>query len=424
MLDKFPLDSVRYYVCMATTYGMDLSFSESALVTMHNSELADILGNLVHRGLNLCLKFCDGVIPDVAHDEGFPLPFDVAALRDEVIKDVDNNKNAIHSALFRAMDAVRATNRYLTAAEPWKMKGDDVKRKPAIVRTTLEAIYIFTHFLAPAIPLAAEEIFNRLNAPPVSVNNINTNFYNLVPGTKVELGDILFTKLGEDGKPEVVGKAGGKGKGMSAEDQKKAKEAKKAKNAQISAEQQQKKADKKSANVKQSGEIEDQHDFTKIELRVGQICKVWNHETGDKLYCEEIEMGEDAPRQIASGLRDHYTLEEMQGRRLIVVCNLKKASLMGFSSYGMVLCAKSDDGKVEFVTPPEGAAIGERILLEGVPSCEPFSASQVKKYKVWEKLIAPHLRTDANGVATWQGIPLVSSAGKLTVPSATNSPIS
>lgn len=424
---------------MATTYGMDMSFSEAALVMMHNSELADILGNLMHRGINLCLKFCDGVIPDVPHDTGFPMPFDVCALRDGVWEDMKDNKNAIHAALFRAIDAVRATNRYLTVAEPWKMKGDDVARKPAIVRTTLEAIYIFTHFLAPALPLSAEKIFTRLHTPPKSVHNLKTDFYNLIPGTPVELGDILFTKLGENGEEEGSAKAGaggkggggvGKAKGMTAEEQKAAKDAKKAKNAKLAADQQQKKAEKKSsvaaasAKATKSNETEDQHDFTKIELRVGQISKVWHHETADKLYCEEIEMGEDAPRQIASGLRDYYTLEEMQGRRLIVVCNLKKASLMGFSSSGMVLCAKSADGKVEFVTPPVDAPVGERIMLEGVSDSDPYSASQVKKYKVWEKLFAPHLTTDADGVATWQGRPLLTSAGNLTVKSAVNSPIS
>jgi methionyl-tRNA synthetase len=419
---------------MATTYGMDMSFSELSLVMMHNSELADILGNLVHRGLNLCLKFCKGVIPDTPHDAGFPMPFDVSELRAGVLEDMKDNKNAIHAAMFRAIDAVRATNRYLTAAEPWKMKGEDESRKPAIVRTTLEAIYVFTHFLAPVLPLAAEKIFTRLNTPPKSVHNLKTDFYNLVPGTPVTLGDILFTKLGENGEEEGSAKGGGSGKakGMTAEEQKAAKDAKKAKNAKSAADQQQKKAEKKSSAAasskaaKVSETAEEQHDFTKIELRVGQITKVWNHETGDKLYCEEIEMGEEAPRQIASGLRAHYTLEEMQGRRLIVVCNLKKASLMGFSSSGMVLCAKSEDGKVEFVTPPAEAAIGERIVLEGVPDCPPYSASQVKKYKVWEKVIAPHLRTDADGIATWQGIPLVtsSSAGKLTVTSAVSSPIS
>lgn len=425
---------------MATTYGMDLSFSEHSLVMMHNSELADILGNLVHRGLNLCLKFCKGVIPDVKHDEQFPLPFDVAALRKGVYEDMNDNKNAINAALFRAVDAVRATNRYLTVAEPWKMKGADESRKPAIVRTTLEALYIFTHFLAPVLPLAAEKIFTRLNTPPRSVDKLKIDFYNLVPGTPVVLGDILFTKLGENGEEEgsANGGSGGKAKGMTAEEQKAAKDAKKAKNAKVAADQQKKKADKKSSSVASSkasksaatasasaDATEEQHDFTKIELRVGQISKVWNHETGDKLYCEEIDMGEEAPRQIASGLRDYYTLEEMQGRRLIVVCNLKKASLMGFSSSGMVLCAKTEDGRVEFVTPPEDAAVGERIVLDGVPVSEAYSASQVKKYKVWEKVIAPHLRTDESGAATWKGLHLMTAAGqKLTVKSAINAPIS
>lgn len=425
VLDKFPLDSIRYYSCMATTFGMDMSFSENSLVTMHNSELADILGNLVHRGLNLCMKFCKGVIPDTTHDEAFPLPFDVEELRSGVFEDMKDNKNAIHSALFRAVDAVRATNRYLTAAEPWKMKGEDEARKPAIVRTTLEAIYLFTHFLAPVIPLAAEKIFARLNTPPRCVDKLKTDFYNLSPGTPVELGEILFSKMTESGISASSNEV--KGKGMSAEEQKAAKEAKRAKNAKMAAEQQQKKAEKKAAAASSSAkstESEDQHDFTKIELRVGQITKVWHHETADKLYCEEIDIGEDSPRQIASGLRDHYSLEEMQNRRLIVVCNLKKASLMGFSSSGMVLCAKSEDGKVEFVTPPEGAAVGERIQLEGVPDKEPYSASQVKKYKVWEKLIAPHLKTNESGVATWQNTPLVTSSGVCTVKSAVNSPIS
>lgn len=271
---------------MATTYGMDLSFSESALVMMHNSELADILGNLVHRGLNLCLKFCKGVIPDVPHDAGFAMPFDVSELRTAVIDDIKDNKNAINAALFRAIDAVRATNRYLTAAEPWKMKGEDESRKPAIVRTTLEAIYVFTHFLAPVLPLAAEKIFTRLNTPPKSVHNLKTDFYNLIPGTPVVLGEILFTKLGENGEEEgaaaAAGGAGGKVKGMSAEEQKAAKDAKKAKNAKVAADQLQKKSEKKSSATKAEEPPQDQHDFTKIELRVGQITRVWNHETADK----------------------------------------------------------------------------------------------------------------------------------------------
>lgn len=114
----------------------------------------------------------------------------------------------------------------------------------------------------------------------------------------------------------------------------------------------------------------------------------------------------------------------MKGRKLIVVCNLKEAKLVGFVSQGMVLAAKSSDGRVELVSPPEEAVVGERIFIEGVPNVDPFSASQVKKFKVWESLFAPKLKTNDDCVATWDGSPLLTAAGRCYVASITNSPIS
>lgn len=103
------MDSFRYYVCSSITYGADLNFSESGLISMHNSELADILGNLVHRALNLGMKYCDGKIPDTQHDPAFALPFDFPSLVAEIGQELD--KNAINLCLFKAMEATRATNR-------------------------------------------------------------------------------------------------------------------------------------------------------------------------------------------------------------------------------------------------------------------------------------------------------------------------
>ncbi len=97
---------------------------------------------------------------------------------------------------------------------------------------------------------------------------------------------------------------------------------------------------KEAAKSKANKNAPDQPDFTKIDIRVGQINKVWLHPEADKLYCEEIDVGEDAPREIASGLREHYTLEQMEGRKVLVVCNLKAAKIVGFTSNGMVLAAK------------------------------------------------------------------------------------
>ena len=93
----------------SVTYGADLNFSEQSLVSMHNSELADTLGNLVHRGLNLCQKFCDGKVPSNAHDSAFALPLSVEELRSGLVRDMLTCN--IGGALFRTMEAVRATNR-------------------------------------------------------------------------------------------------------------------------------------------------------------------------------------------------------------------------------------------------------------------------------------------------------------------------
>jgi methionyl-tRNA synthetase len=399
IMSKYPLDSVRYYMLSAATYGSDLNFSEPGLITMHNSELADVLGNLVHRVLNLTHKYCGGVIPDTQHDSAFALPFDFKALMEEmpdIAKDCQLNVLA-----FKGMEAVRATNKFLTDTEPWKMKGDDEARRAPVVRTTLEALYAFSHFLAPIMPYATEKIFTKLGTQPKAMGSLKDDFYNLVPGTPVTIGDILFTKLlteeekeaaagGGDGKPKAVVGMGVKAKAKAA-------------------------AEKEDPN---------QAAFTKMEIRVGEITKVWNHSTADKLFCEEINLGTDiGTREVASGLRSHYSLEDMEKRRVLVVCNLKPAKMVGFESAGMVLAAKSEDGsKVELVSPPEGAEIGELVYIDGVTG-EPWAANKVTKKKIWNT-VTPDLKTDDSCVATWEGKPLLTSAGPCTVPSLTAAPIS
>jgi len=158
-----------------------------------------------------------------------------------------------------------------------------------------------------------------------------------------------------------------------------------------------------------------------LDLRVGRIVEVKRHDTADKLYCEMIDVGEDAPRPIASGLVPHYTLEQMAGRRLIVVANLKPRNLVGFKSFGMVLCAAKTDpstGKetVEFVDPPIDAPIGSRVVADcdgGVS--DPLSAAQVEKQKAFEQLAAD-LRVGEDGVAQWRGNALKVGEAKCTAP--------
>ena len=156
----------------------------------------------------------------------------------------------------------------------------------------------------------------------------------------------------------------------------------------------------------------DQPEFTKVEVKVGQITKVWAHPESDKLWCEEINIGDKFPKQVASGLREHFTEEQMKHRRLLVVVNLKSQTMGKFTSGGMVLCAKAGE-KVVFVNPPEGALIGETVFAEGLTGFKPYSANQMKKNKVLEKVF-PDLKTDAAGIATWAGKKLITSTGPCT----------
>lgn len=285
------------------------------------------------------------------------------------------------------------------------MKGENESRRGPIVRTTLEALYAFTHFLAPVIPVAASQIFHHLHTEPVSTFNLKDDFYNLKPGTPITIGEILFQKIEDTGSsansptgPAAAAPAAAKGK---------------------------------KGPAPKVEEAEHKIDFTKIDIRVGQITKVWNHETAERLYCEEINVGDaTGTRQVASGLRKNYTLEQMQDRKVLVVCNLKESKFQGFMSHGMVLAAKSADGEtVELLAPPENSQVGERVFL---PGFEEFASTkegmslapaQVKKLKVWEA-VAPLLATNEQGSPCWNGMVFQTSAGPCLPASLANSVIS
>jgi len=146
-----------------------------------------------------------------------------------------------------------------------------------------------------------------------------------------------------------------------------------------------------------SGGGDDDLDPSKLEIRVGRVIKCWEHKESEKLLCEEIDLGEGEPRQIASGLRPHYTAEHLTGRMVLVMCNLKPRAIAGFQSNGMVLCAcNSDHTVVKLLQPPQDARVGEQVTFKGYGPGVPASASVMAKKKLLEKL-SPHLQTDEEG---------------------------
>ena len=383
------------YLCKEAPYGGELSFSEDSMRDMHNADLCDTLGNLLHRATNLCQKYCDGTVPDVT----CTIPIQLEEIFDSYKTKMDNFE--LQGGANIAIQGFRDVNGYLQEAAPWKLKGDEhAQARQGIVRATLESIYALAHLLLPFLPVGTGKLFHKLNTEPVRLDEVNLEGLNLKPGTQIQVGEVLYTKSVSEEELRNTAAAAASKKESYADAQKRKKEAK---------------AKAMAANPGQP-------EFTKMDIRVGKIVKVWNHEKADKLFCEQIDLAEESgPREIASGLREHYSLNDMQDRKVLVVCNLKAAKLFDFVSNGMVLAAKSE-GKVELIEPPADATLGERVFIEGLTG-DPVSSTQVKKRKVWEN-VANSLRTNSEGLATWDGKVIQTAAGPCKAQSLTDAPIS
>ena len=372
VLKKFSSDTFRYYLMRCGVYGADVPFSEQAMTMIHNADLADVIGNLVHRVTNLTKKNCGGVVPTCAADKIDKI-FSVCVLRAK--SESAMSRYNIQGACELAIDAVKTTNKYLTDAAPWAVKGEGAEeRKSIIIRSTLEAVYVAMHFLQPYIPKACEVVFEKVGCKPVKIWELKPFGANLPSGAPVSIGDVLFSKF-EAEKVEVKKKAPAP----------------------------------KAKPVPSDAPI----DVTRLDLVVGTVMSVKRHPDADSLYVEEIDLGGEALRQVVSGLVKHISEEAFAGSRVLCVANMKPSKMRGVESTAMVLCGTNAEGKTEPVQPPEGAANGTRLLCEGF-SGEPDAVLNPRK-KVFEQVSADFSVT-ADGLATYKGVPFACAEGSCTLP--------
>ncbi|CEM01471.1 unnamed protein product [Vitrella brassicaformis CCMP3155] len=293
LLDKYPADTFRFFLVREAKYGTDLPFSEDALIDHHNAVLADTLGNLVHRGVNLCKKNCDGKVPAVAPDMPSGAgPFDLDELKEETDRLMD--EFCLQEALDAVVEACNKTNKYLQDRAPWAIKEAD--ERAAVVRTVLEAVYVLAHFFEPTIPQAATRIFDKLNTPKKAIKDLSCAFDNLSPGTAVAVGEVLFEKL----KVRTV-----------------------------------------------------DIPLQKVEIRVGEVKSVKPHPQADKLFVVNVQIGETDSdmRSVVSGVRDTFTAADLTGQRVVLICNMKPVNLRGEQSLGLLLATESSPGKSVLLQP-------------------------------------------------------------------------
>jgi methionine--tRNA ligase beta chain len=340
------------------------------------------------------------------------LPFDLAALKRETSKAFLEYR--LSHAADLAVEAGTATNKWITDLAPWNMKEESQKvLRASCCRLLLEAVYVLAHFFGPFIPAGGEAILKKLGVAPTAIPDLSDKFNHLKTGDPVISGTVLY---------EVFDVQHGAAANSSPAPavQPAAKAAPKEKAAAKAAPAKEK--------VAKAAPSDDQPLFSKLDVRVGRVVDAWHHPEADRLFIEKIDVGEAEPRQIVSGLREHYKLEEFKGRKLLAVCNMKPSKLVKVDSFGMVLCAKdmsTGKEKVELLDVPDNLEVGARILPEGVPATfEPFECNAAHKKKIWPS-IAELLRTDGSKLAVFDGKPLMGPGGeKIFAPTLPNAVIS
>ncbi len=345
LVDFFGVDAVRYFVLHEMPFDNDGVISWELMVERLNSDLANILGNLVNRTVSMSNKYFGGEVrngnaSDVMDD-------DLKSVVLESVKKVDAKMNELRvaDAITEIFNIFRRCNKYIDETMPWSLAKDEAKKErlATVLYNLVEAITIGASLLESFMPETSEKILAQLNAAKRPLSEMS-EFGKYPSGGKVtEKPEILFARL--DIK-EVLTKVESMRATEAADSQEAAKDG--------AAE-----AGEPVIDIEAKPEIT-YDDFAKLQFQVGQIIACEAVPKSKKLLCSQVKIGSQV-RQIVSGIKAHYTPEEMVGKKVMVVVNLKPAKLAGVMSEGMLLCAEDADGNLSLMVPEKEMPAGAEI---------------------------------------------------------------
>ena len=338
LVDFFGVDAVRYFVLHEMPFENDGVISWELLVERINSDLANTLGNLVNRTISMSNKYFDGVVSNknVCEDVDEDLKNVVTSTVDRV--DAKMGELRVADAITEIFALFKRCNKYIDETMPWALAKDESKqdRLATVLYNLVESISIGAELLESFLPETAEKVLNQLNATRRGYDHLHT--FGLYPdgGKVTEKPEILFARLDLD---EVLKKV---------EERHPQKE--------------EEKADEEVAvgiDIEAKPEIS-YDDFMKMQFQVGEIIACEEVPKSKKLLCSQVRIGSQV-KQIVSGIKKHYSAEEMVGKKVMVLVNLKPAKLAGVLSEGMLLCAEDENGELSLMVPekemPNGAEI-------------------------------------------------------------------
>jgi len=318
-LEKFEPDPLRYALASILPETKDTDFSWREFQTRNNNELADILGNFVNRTLTFAKKYFENKVPEIFELENIDNEM-ISKLKEYADKIAENYENfKIRDGVFETMNLARHANKYFNDTEPWRTIKENPKRASTTINICLQTVRALAILFEPVLPFSARKIWKMLNLNDDIVKSGWDSAYqlSLKPGHQLGEPEILFRKI-EDSEIE--------------EEIKKLKIA----SGEITEEK---------IEFKPQITIEE---FQKIDLRVADVVECERVKNSEKLLKLKVKIGNEE-RQIVAGIGKHYSPEELVGKKVIVVANLKPAKLMGIESQGMLLAAVKDE-KLTLIT--------------------------------------------------------------------------
>ena len=337
LVDFFGVDAVRYFVLHEMPFDNDGVITWELMVERLNSELANTLGNLVNRTISMSNKYFGGVVENkgVAEPVDEDLKSFILSIPGKV--DAKMEKLRVADAITEVFTLFKRCNKYIDETMPWALAKDETKqdRLATVLYNLVEGICMGATLLQSFMPDTAARILAQLNAKERTLEDLKT--FGLYPsGNKVtEKPEILFARLDlKDvmAKVEVL---------HPSKPEEPAKE------------------EEKGIDLEAKPEITFD-DFSKLQFQVGEIIACEAVKKSKKLLCSQVKIGSQV-RQIVSGIKAHYTPEQMVGKKVMVVTNLKPAKLAGILSEGMILCAEDEEGKLSLMVPEREMPAGAEI---------------------------------------------------------------
>ena len=349
MVDLFGVDATRYFVLHEMPFENDGIITWELVIERFNSDLANVLGNLVNRTISMSNKYFGGVVAKTgvtdAVDED--LKAVVTGTREKV--EARMEKLRVADAISEVFTLFKRCNKYIDETTPWTLAKDEASlpRLSEVLYNLVESLTIGASLLHSFLPETAEKIVKQLNTTLRDYDQL-TSFGLYESGSKVtDAPEILFARL--DAK-EVMAKV---------------EKIQEAQRAEFEAEQQAAGAEDSSAEAEPVIDIEAKEeitydDFMKMQFQVGEIVACEEVPKSKKLLCSQVKIG-STTKQIVSGIKQHYSAKEMVGKKVMVLVNLKPAKLAGVMSEGMLLCAEDENGELALMVPekkmPSGAEI-------------------------------------------------------------------